>query len=141
MGKRNQVQHVIKWTISAGKADAFKNSARIVSIMILAIIFSTFLAGQLGRNIWTSTLLMVLFGVIGMAGLVKLRNPVILELGAIGFVADIVWELYGTRNRLWSYYHSPFYMIGGTLPIEIAVLYFFLGMTAAVYALYRLEKQ
>jgi hypothetical protein len=32
-------------------------------------------------------------------------------------------------------------MIGGTLPIEIAVLYFFLGMTAAVYALYRLKKQ
>ena len=140
MGKRNQVQHVIEWIISAGKADGFKNSVTIVSIMILAIIFSTFLASQLGRNVWTSTLLMVLFGVIGIAGLVKLRNPVILELGAIGFVADIVWELYGTRNRLWSYYHSPFYMIGGTLPIEIAVLYFFLGMTAAVYALYRLKK-
>jgi hypothetical protein len=83
---------------------------------------------------------MVLFGVIGIAGLVKLRNPVILELGAIGFVADIMWELYGTGNRLWVYYHSPFYMIGGTLPIEVAVLYFFLGMTAAVYALYRLKE-
>ena len=140
MGKRNQVQHVIEWTISGGKADAFKHSVPVVSIVILVIIFSTFLASQLGRNVWTSTLLMVLFGVIGIAGLVKLRNPVILELGAIGFVADIVWELYGTGNRLWSYYHSPFYMIGGTLPIEIAVLYFFLGMTAAVYALYRLEK-
>jgi len=137
MGKRNQVQHVIEWT-NSGKA--FKNSVTIVSIMILAIIFCTFLANQLGRNVWTSTLLMVLFGVIGIAGLVKLRNPVILELGAIGLVADIVWELYGTRNRLWSYYHSPFYMIGGTLPIEIAVLYFFLGMTAAAFVLYRLEK-
>ena len=140
MGKRNQVQHVIEWAISAGKVDAFKNSVTIVSIMILVIIFSTFLASQLGRNVWTSTLLMVLFGVIGIAGLVKLRNPVILELGAIGFVADIVWELYGTGNRLWDYYHSPFYMIDGTLPIEVAVLYFFLGMTAAVYALYRLKE-
>jgi hypothetical protein len=137
MGKRNQVQHVIEWTDS-GKA--FKNSVTIVSIMILAIIFCTFLASQLGRDVWTSTLLMILFGAIGIAGLVKLRNPVILELGAIGFVADIVWELYGTRNQLWSYYHSPFYMIGGTLPIEIAVLYFFLGMTAAAFVLYRLEK-
>jgi hypothetical protein len=138
--KRNQVQHVIDWVISPGKADGFKNSVTIVSIIISVIIFSTFLASQLGKNVWTSTLLMVLFGVIGITGLVKLRNPVILELGAIGFVADIVWELYGTGNRLWGYYHSPFYMIGGTLPIEVAVLYFFLGMTAAVYALCRLKE-
>ena len=137
MGIRNQVQHVIEWT-NSGRA--FKNSVATVSIMILAIISSTFLASQLGRNVWTSTLLMVLFGAIGIGGLIKLRNPVILELGAIGFAADTVWELYGTRNRLWNYYHSPFYMIGGTLPIEIAVLYFFLGMSAAVYALYRLKK-
>jgi len=117
-----------------------KNSGTIVSITILVILFSTFLASQLGKNVWTSTFLMVLFGVIGIAGLVKLRHPVILELGAIGFVADTVWELYGTGNRLWSYYHSPFYMIGGTLPIEVAVLYFFLGMTAAAFVLYRLQK-
>ncbi|MGA8903782.1 MAG: hypothetical protein WB661_02100 [Candidatus Bathyarchaeia archaeon] len=140
MEKRNQVQHVIDWVISPGKADGFKNSVTIVSIIISVIIFSTFLASQFGKNVWTSTLLMVLFGVIGITGLVKLRNPVILELGAIGFVADIVWELYGTGNRLWGYYHSPFYMIGGTLPIEVAVLYFFLGMTAAVYALCRLKE-
>lgn len=140
MEKRNQVQHLIEWIISPGKADAFKNSATMVSIIILMIVFSTFLASRLGKNVWTSTLLMVLFGVIGITGLVKLRNPVILELGAIGFVADIVWELYGTGNRLWGYYHSPFYMIGGTLPIEVAVLYFFLGMTAAVYALCRLKE-
>jgi hypothetical protein len=31
-------------------------------------------------------------------------------------------------------------MIGGTLPIEIAALYFFLGMAAAAFVLYRLEK-
>ncbi len=117
-----------------------QNSVPMVSIIILVIIPSTFLASQLGKNVWTSTVLMVLFGVIGIAGLVKFRNPVILELGAIGFVADTVWELYGTGNRLWGYYSSPFYMIGGTLPIEIAVLYFFLGMTAATYVLYRLEK-
>jgi len=140
MEKRNQVQHVIESTISPGKANPFKNSVTIVSIIILVIVFSTFLASQLGKNVWTSTLLVVLFGVIGIAGLVKLRNPVIVELGAIGFVADIVWELYGTGNGLWGYYHSPFYMIGGTLPIEVAVLYFFLGMTAAVYALYRLKE-
>ena len=140
MEKRNQVQHVIEWTISPGKVSVFKNSVTIVSIIILVIVFSTFLASQLGKNVWTSTLLMILFGAIGIAGLVKLRNPVILELGAIGFVADIVWELYGTGNRLWGYYHSPFYMIDGTLPIEVAVLYFFLGMTAAVYALYRLKE-
>jgi hypothetical protein len=140
MEKRNQVQHLIEWIISPGKADAFKNSATMVSIIILMIVFSTFLASRLGKNVWTSTLLMVLFGVIGIAGLLKLRNPVIVELGAIGFVADIVWELYGTGNRLWGYYHSPFYMIGGTLPIEVAVLYFFLGMTAAVYALCRLKE-
>ena len=84
---------------------------------------------------------MILFGVIGIAGLVKFRDPVILELGIIGFVADIVWELYGTGNQLWVYYDSPFYMIRGTLPIEVTVLYFFLGMTAAVYALFRLRKQ
>jgi len=140
MEKRNQVQHLIEWIISPGKADAFKNSATMVSIIILMIVFSTFLASRLGKNVWTSTLLMVLFGVIGITGLLKLRNPVIVELGAIGFVADIVWELYGTGNRLWGYYHSQFYMIGGTLPIEVAVLYFFLGMTAAVYALCRLKE-
>ena len=140
MEKRDQVQRLIEWIISPVQAYAFKNSVTIVSIIILVIVFSTFLASQLGKNVWTSTLLMVLFGVIGIAGLLKLKNPVILELGAIGFVADIVWELYGTRNRLWSYYHSPFYMIDGTLPIEVAVLYFFLGMTAAVYALYRLKE-
>ena len=117
-----------------------KNSGTIVSITILVILFSTFLASQLGKNVWTSTFLMVLFGVIGIAGLVKLRHPVILELGAIGFVADTVWELYGTGDRLWGYYGSPFYMIGGTLPIEVAVLYFFLGMTAAAFVLYRLQK-
>jgi hypothetical protein len=141
MEKQNQVQRVIEWTISPGKTNALKNSVTIVSIIILVIIFSTFLASQLGKNVWTSTLLMILFGVIGIAGLVKLRNPVILELGAIGFVADVVWELYGTGDRLWNYYHSPFYMIDGTLPIEVAVLYFFLGMTAAVYALYRLKEE
>ena len=140
MKKRNQVQHIIEWAISPGKADAFKNSVTIVSIIILVIIFSTSLASQLRKDVWTSTLLMVLFGVIGIAGLLKLRHPVILELGVIGFVADIVWELYGTGNRMWGYYHSPFYMIGGTLPIEVAVLYFFLGMTAAVYVLYRLKE-
>ncbi len=117
-----------------------KNSVTTVSIIILVILFSTFLASQLGKNIWTSTLLMVLFGVTGITGLVKLRHPVILELGVIGFVADTVWELYGTGNRLWGYYNSPFYMIGGTLPIEVAVLYFFLGMTAATFVLYRLQK-
>ncbi len=117
-----------------------KNSVTVVSIIISVIIFSTFLASQLGKNVWTSTLLLILFGVIGIVGLVKLRDPVILELGVIGFVADIVWELYGTGNRLWGYYDSPFYMIGGTLPLEVTVLYFFLGMTAAVYVLYRLEK-
>jgi hypothetical protein len=140
MEKRNQVQHLIQWIISPGKTDAFKNSVTMVSIIILVIVFSTFLASRLGKNVWTSTLLMVLFGVIGIAGLLRLRNPVILELGAIGFVADIAWELYGTGNRLWGYYHSPFYMIGGTLPIEVAVLYFFLGMTAAAFVLYRLQK-
>ena len=140
MRNRNQVQQNIEWTISPGKAEAYKKSATIVSIIILVILLSTFLASQLGRNVWTSTLLLVLFGVIGIAGLVKLRNPVILELGAIGFVADTVWELYGTRNRLWGYYDSPFYMIGGSCGNKIAVLYFFLGMTAAVYALCRLEK-
>ena len=118
-----------------------KNSFATVPTILLVVIFSTFLASQLGKNVWTSTLLMVMFGVIGIAGLVKLRNPVILELGAIGFVADIVWELYGTGNRLWDYYGSPFYMIGGTLPIEVTVLYFFLGMTAAAYILFRLQKQ
>jgi hypothetical protein len=117
-----------------------KNSFATVPTILLIVIFSTFLASQLGKNVWTSTLLTVLFGVIGIAGLVKLRNPVILELGVIGFVGDTVWELYGTGNRLWDYYDSPFYMIGGTLPIEVAVLYFFLGMTAAVYVLHRLGR-
>jgi len=70
-----------------------------------------------------------------------LGDPIILELGVIGLVADTVWELYGTGNRLWGYYGSPFHMIRGTLPIEVAVLYFFLGMTAAVYVLYRFEKK
>jgi hypothetical protein len=118
----------------------FENSVTIVSIIILGILFSTFLAGQLGKNVWTSTLLVVLFGVIGIGGLAKFKHPVILELGAIGFVADTVWEVYGTGSRLWSYYHSPFYMIDGTLPIEVAVLYFFLGMTAAAFVLYRLRR-
>ncbi len=118
-----------------------RNSVTTVSIVISAIIFSTFLASQLGKNIWMSTLLLVLFGAIGIVGLVKLRNPVIVELGVIGFAADIVWELYGTRNRLWDYYGSPFYMIGGTLPIEVPVLYLFLGMTAAIFAIFRLKKQ
>jgi hypothetical protein len=117
-----------------------KDSVTTLSIVISCIIFSTFLASQLGKNIWTSTLLLVLFGGIGTVGLVKLRNFVIVELGVIGFAADIVWELYGTRNRLWDYYGSPFYVIGGTLPIEVTVLYFFLGMTAAVYVLYRFGK-
>jgi len=118
----------------------FENSVTIVSIVIFVVLVSTFLAGQLGKNVWTSTLLMVLFGAIGIGGLVKFRHPVILELGAIGFVADTVWELYGTGSRLWSYYHSPFYMIGGTLPIEVAILYFFLGMTAAAFVLFRLRR-
>jgi hypothetical protein len=118
-----------------------KNSVTIVSIFTLVILSSTFLAGQLGRNMWTSTFLMILFGVVGIAGLAKFRDPIILELGVIGLVADTVWELYGTGNRLWGYYGSPFYMIRGTLPIEVAVLYFFLGMTAAVYVLYRFEKK
>jgi len=118
-----------------------KSSVTTVSIIISIIVFSTFLASQLGRNIWTSTFLMILFGAIGIAGLVKFRDPVILELGVVGFAADAVWELYGTGNRLWDYYGSPFYMIGGTLPIEVTVLYFFLGMTAAAYILFRLQKQ
>jgi hypothetical protein len=88
-----------------------------------------------------TTFLVILFGFIGIAGFVKFRNLIILELGIIGFVADISWELYGTGNKLWNYHNSPFYMLGGTLPIEVVILYFFLGMTAAVYVFYRLEKK
>ena len=73
MEKRDQVQRLIEWIISPGQAYAFKNSVTIVSIIILVIVFSTFLASQLGKNVWTSTLLMVLFGVIGIAGLLKLK--------------------------------------------------------------------
>jgi hypothetical protein len=32
-------------------------------------------------------------------------------------------------------------MIGGTLPIEVAVLYFFLGITAAAFVPYRLQEK
>src|SRR3972149_740032 len=115
-----------------------RKSVTIISVFTLGIVFFPFLSSQLGRNIWMSAFLMILFGVIGIAGLAKFRDPIILELGVIGFVADTVWELYGTVNRLWGYYGSPFYMIGGTLPIEVALSYFLLGMTAAVYVLYRL---
>jgi hypothetical protein len=118
-----------------------KTSLITVLIISLIIIFSTFLASRLGKNVWVSTFLLVLFGFIGIAGFIKFRNLIILELGVIGFVADVSWELYGTGNKLWSYYTSPFYMLGGTFPIEVAILYFFLGMTAAIYILYRLEEK
>ena len=118
-----------------------KNSVTMVSVIALVIICSTALASQLGRNVWTSTFLVIVFGIIGISGLAKFRDPLILELGVVGFVADIAWELYGTGSQLWGYHGSPFYMIRGTLPVEVTVLYFFLGMTAAVYVLSRLERQ
>jgi hypothetical protein len=55
----------------------------------LVIVFSAFLASQLGRNTWTSTFLVILFGVVGIAGLAKLRDTKILELGVIGLGADM----------------------------------------------------
>ena len=75
---------------------------------------------------------------IGTMGLLYFRNLVIIELGLIGFFADLIWELYGTQKGWWGYKKSKIFMIR-KVPIEIPFLVFTLGMAGAAIIMFLLQ--
>jgi uncharacterized membrane protein YoaT (DUF817 family) len=76
--------------------------------------------------------------IIGISGFILLKKMLIVEVGSILFFVGLIWELYGTKKGLWNYEPSPFYTIAGRVPIETLLSYFFLGMVAASYIIFRL---
>lgn len=82
--------------------------------------------------------LLYLLAFVGIASLLTFRNMISIEVGLIGAVADVIFELWGTKEGLWTYYQDSVYKIGGRLPIEITLSYFFLGILAANYIFFRL---
>jgi uncharacterized membrane protein len=76
--------------------------------------------------------------IVSVIGFLTYRNFVIIELGIIGFVADLLYELYGTGKGWWNYDFLSIYVIAGRLPIEIPLAYFFMGASAVVFVLFRL---
>ena len=84
-------------------------------------------------------IVLLIFGPIAIAGLIIYKNIFIIEPGILGAIGSLIYELYGTKKKLWSYSSSPIYMIAGRIPIEVILTYFFGGMLAAVYILYRLS--
>ncbi|MBS3064985.1 MAG: hypothetical protein J4451_00605 [DPANN group archaeon] len=76
--------------------------------------------------------------IVSVIGFLVYRDFVIIELGIIGFVADLLYELYGTAKGWWSYDFLSIYVIAGRLPIEIPLAYFFMGASAVVFVLFRL---
>jgi len=91
------------------------------------------------KNQWT---IISMFGlaIIAISSFIFLKNSFIIELGLIIFFIGLIWELYGTKSGLWKNNPSPIYSIANRLPIEIALSYFFLGMIAASYVIFRLIK-
>jgi hypothetical protein len=76
---------------------------------------------------------------VGVLGIITYRNFIIIELGLLGALCDLVYELYGTKKGWWSYDNShSHYMIAGRLPIGVVFTYFCMGMVAATYVLSRL---
>jgi hypothetical protein len=75
----------------------------------------------------------------GITSFILLKKMIIIEVGAIIFLTGFTWELYGTKKGLWNNKPSPIYTIAGRLPIETALSYFFIGMVAASYVIFRLS--
>jgi hypothetical protein len=88
---------------------------------------------------WWGTLCMFLVASIGITGFFLSKNSLIIEFGMIVFTIGFIQELRGMKKKLWLYSSSPIYMIAGRIPIEIALSYLFLGMTAATYIIFRLS--
>jgi uncharacterized membrane protein len=89
------------------------------------------------KNQWT---IFSMFGlaIIGISGFILLKKALIIEIGSILFFVGLIWELYGTKRGLWNYESSPIYTIAGRIPIETLLSYFFLGMVATSYIIFRL---
>jgi uncharacterized membrane protein len=82
--------------------------------------------------------MLVILALIGSLGFLTYKNFIIIELGLIGFVADLIYELYGTAKGWWSYNYSSIYVIASRVPIEVPLMYFFMGAMAALFVLWRL---
>ena len=81
---------------------------------------------------------MFVLAIIGLSGFILLKEILIIEVATIVFFIALIWELYGTKKGLWNYDPSPIYTIVGRIPIEILISYFFLGMIAASYVIFRI---
>ncbi len=88
-----------------------------------------------GNLVFFSTIIVLL--IVGIAGFLFYRETVILELAMIGFIGDLLWELFGTNNGWWEYKKSKIFMIGD-VPIEIPFLVFSIGMAGATMILFLL---
>jgi len=75
----------------------------------------------------------------GITSFILLKKMIIIEVGAIIFFIGFIWELYGTKKGLWGFNPSPIYTIADRVPIETALSYFFIGMVAASYVIFRLS--
>jgi hypothetical protein len=97
----------------------------------------TFMKRLTGRT--SKPIILLIFGPIAIAGLIIYKNIFIIEPGILGAIGTLIYELYGTKKKLWSYSSPSIYRIAGRVPITVILTYFFGGMVAAVYILYRLS--
>lgn len=81
---------------------------------------------------------LIVFGIISIIGVMEYKSPIIIEFGIIAAVADLVYELYGTKKGWWKYGKSRF-MIAGRVPVNVPLTYFFMGMAAVIFVLIRLS--
>jgi len=96
----------------------------------------TFLGEKIKKAPLQEHFTLVISMVIGLLVFVLYRQQVMLEVGLILALIDVYWELHGTGKGWWSYKKSVFYDIRGSVPIEIPVTHFFLGIIAAGIVLF-----
>ncbi|MEM5804882.1 MAG: hypothetical protein QXU82_03530 [Candidatus Aenigmatarchaeota archaeon] len=71
-------------------------------------------------------------------GMLYYRHISILLVGGLAMLLDLGWECYLTKKGLWSYKRSRFFMIFGRIPLEVPLIYFFVGAAVSIYILFRL---
>lgn len=83
-------------------------------------------------------IVLVGLAITGIVSFITFRSIVLFELGAFGFMADLTYELIGTKRGWWKYSYPSLWKIANRVPIEVPLTYFFMGVVAAAFVFFRL---
>jgi hypothetical protein len=83
-------------------------------------------------------IMLVIMVSIAIAGLVTYRNTIIIEPGILCALGGLIYELRGTKNKIFEYPRASLYLIKNRVPIEVILVYLFGGMAFATYVFFRL---